>query len=152
MGDIDEWLRVMAGEWGISLDRLKELQSKAHQIETRLNTLYAEKFPKKCNSCDRVYHNREEYLAATAPTGERHVRFEPKVEKVQEFRNCVCGSTLLIMLPERRDMSEFGHERRAIFDQMVVLLKELKDIDTEEAKIIVRKIFRTLADRSSKSG
>jgi hypothetical protein len=150
MGDVDEWLRLMAGEWGISLDRLKELQSKAYQIESRLKTLYAEKFPKKCNTCERVYQTREEYLTATAPTGDRHVRFEPKVEKVQEYRNCICGSTLMIMLPERRDMSAFGHERRAIFDQMVALLKELKDIETEEAKVIVRRIFKTLAEQSGK--
>jgi hypothetical protein len=147
MNEVDEWLAELSREWGVNFDRLHEIQAKAHLIESKLKTLYNEKFPKKCNSCGAVFETRESYLEATKPLSDRNVRFDKFVDKVQEYRNCTCGSTLMIMMPDRRDMTEFGIERRAIFDQLVALIVEMKKMDQEDAKKIVRKIFKTLANK-----
>lgn len=43
---------------------------------------------------------------------------------VSVFRNCTCGSTLMVDFQSRRDNSARGSQRRQLFDRMLVRLRQ----------------------------
>ncbi len=81
-------------------------------------------FPKRCAHCGRVYHDSEEFLAATQPvrpdcSGLKQSRDDDGQMIVDLFRNCVCGSTLLESFRNRRNLSKDGIMHRMLFQEMV---------------------------------
>ena len=117
------------------------------KIGNQLIDLYSQKFPKRCNNCGKTYKTRNEYLKATYPMRDRRgTIFE--VKKVQEYRNCICGSTLLILTDDRRDNSKFGYARRELFDRCLADLKKITEKDEESLKIALREIFRIIIRKS----
>lgn len=118
----------------------------SESIENRLHELYLAKFPKKCNNCSRIYKTRVEYLKATHRLRQGGTMFEEVL--LQECRNCVCGSTLAILTPDRRDDTEFGRVRRALFDECVRKLSEVSKISEEELIGPVRQLFRTVINKA----
>jgi hypothetical protein len=99
------------------LDGLRELSKSA--------------FPRKCTTCGRVYDSFEEFVSET-----RHLKGRSGLLEnigspeegddpiVEIYRNCVCGSTLMEFALNRRDISEHGLRRRAIFNKLLKLLVE----------------------------
>lgn len=84
-------------------------------------------FPKTCLKCSRIYHTFSEFIDGTLPSenGSGFAEYEKNHGKgVGIFRNCACGSTLMILGPNRRDTSETGEKRRQIFG---ALLEKLTD-------------------------
>ena len=71
---------------------------------------------------------------------------------VQEYRNCTCGSTLLLITDDRRDKTEFGEIRRILFDLSVTYIKEFHlkinenstEPTDEEIVEFVRHVFRKI--------
>jgi hypothetical protein len=57
------------------------------------------------------------------------------------FRNCKCGSTILIACRDRRDLSEAGEERRRNFDRVLDCLERM-GIDREQARGELRRFMR----------
>ncbi len=93
-------------------------------IFTGLRQLADSAFPKRCAHCGRVFHNSEEFLAATQPvrsdcSGLKQSRDDDGQMIVDLFRNCVCGSTLLESFRNRRDLSKDGIMHRILFQEMV---------------------------------
>lgn len=129
---------------GKELVNLKEITPYLDNMEEKMAYLYAAKFPKKCNTCDTIYNNREEYIngtnQVTTPTSPGGSVLNN--QGVLEFRNCKCGSTLLILIGNRRDESEFGNQRRAIFKECVDKIVSMGIVDNEKAQNIVRELFR----------
>lgn len=129
---------------GKELVSLKSLTPYLDDMEQKMAVLYANKFPKKCNTCDKIFSNREEYIAGTrkvtTPTSPGGSVLNN--QGVLEFRNCKCGSTLLILLANRRDESEFGIKRREIFAECVEKVVSEGVATRERAHIIVRELFR----------
>jgi len=64
---------------------------------------------------------------------------EPNVIGV--FRNCECGSTMLVVCRDRRDLSEAGEERRRNFDKVLDCL-EAMGLDREQARVELRRFMR----------
>lgn len=129
---------------GKELIGLKEITPYLEDMENKMALLYAKKFPKKCNTCEKIFNNREEYIKGTqkvsTPTSPGGSVLNN--QGVLEFRNCKCGSTLLILLGNRRDESEFGVKRRQIFSECVEKIVSEKIADEERAQVIVRELFR----------
>jgi hypothetical protein len=133
------------GLLGSELDALERIARLTQSIEGKLTALYAHKFPKSCAMCGRVYQTREDFLDQTLTLAGGGTAVH-KVG-VQEYRNCVCGSTLMVWTKERRDNSEFGHARRALFDACLEKLKSLSKEDEAVLRKRLREVFRTVSDR-----
>ncbi|HLE12736.1 MAG TPA: hypothetical protein VI754_15885 [Bacteriovoracaceae bacterium] len=129
---------------------VEQLSQFTESIGNKLIKLYDLKFPKKCNTCGRVYQTRNEYLKATNPIKGRTGTVFAK-NSVQEYRNCICGSTLIVITEERRDTSSFGNARRALFDLCLEKLKSFSKKDESELKNIIRNIFRTVIEQSQQN-
>ncbi len=125
------------------MNALQKLSAFTDSIEKKLEKLYQAKFPKKCNTCGRTYHSRSEYMTETLKLqGKRDTIFDQI--GVQEYRNCVCGSTLIVLTQDRRDTSEFGEARRQLFDICVDKLIEMSGKERPEIVEKVRVAFRAV--------
>lgn len=91
-----------------------------------LKTLSQSVFPKKCNTCGRVYRNEDEFTRLSQPVGSGSGLKESIGDDdrpvIDLFRNCECGSTLMESFSDRRDMSENGRKRREVFSKIQGLL------------------------------
>lgn len=125
--------------------QLQKISSFTENIQAKLDRLYAHKFPKSCSTCGRVYETRQEYLSAT-----RNLKGGGAVVNrlgVQEYRNCECGSTLLVRTNDRRDNSVFGQARRDLFEACLDKLKVLSVEDEATLRERLRQIFNKVAAR-----
>jgi len=159
---IDEYLEDINWEWGegrelneivkqivdadFDVATVIEITRLTEHIGNRLIDMYSKKFPKKCNNCGRIYQTRNDYLKATFPLRGKGTIYEAL--GVQEYRNCVCGSTLLIITDDRRDNTKFGQARRDLFDQCVKKLTEISSRDEKDIRDAVRKVFRLIINKS----
>lgn len=87
-----------------------------------LKALSRSDFPKRCRNCGRVFANEADYFQRTEPIRPEITGLKGAVDNdgplVEVFRNCVCGSTLLVCCASRRDDSEAGHSRRRLFEEL----------------------------------
>lgn len=127
------------------ISELEKITQMLGSVSIKLKKLYKSKFPKKCNTCKRVYESREDYIAATAEIGQAKSLVYDRFG-LQEYRNCVCGSTLMILTDDRRDVSEFGIARRQLFDGCLEKLLALSNKSEEELKEQLRKVFQTIIE------
>ena len=130
---------------------LEQINKFTDSVKQRLNAIYDEKFPKKCNTCGRIYNSREDFLRETQALKKGDVIFDKEAktdQRLQEYRNCICGSTLVIVAGDRRDNTPFGKARRELFDVCVAKLKEVTLEDDAKVRERVRKIFQAFADQS----
>ncbi len=85
-------------------------------------------FPKRCQTCGKEYRNLDEYLketgAATDSSGLMQAIDDDDNPIVGLFRNCICGSTLMITCGNRRDMSEQGQKQRDVFQKLLDLMEQ----------------------------
>lgn len=102
-----------------------------------LQALSDSAFPKKCSNCGRLYQSPMEFLtrsqAIPGKSGLKESLDDDDATIVEVFRNCECGSTLLDFFEDRRDTSEKGNRRRAVFGKMLVLLQD-RGLSVEEAR------------------
>ncbi|MFW7379056.1 MAG: hypothetical protein ACOH5I_09645 [Oligoflexus sp.] len=106
--------------------------------------IYASTFPKKCNNCEKVYMDRQEYLDRTAALNPQHTDSGTIEDqgRIIEYRNCDCGSSLVIVTPCRRDVTPFGMQCREYFDLCVERFMEESQIPPDQAIVLTRVIFR----------
>ncbi|UTW07186.1 hypothetical protein [Pseudomonas benzenivorans] len=103
-----------------------------------LKALCLDDFPKHCRNCGRTFASEDEYFRETRSirpeiTGLKGVDDPDDGPLVEVFRNCVCGSTLLVSCCSRRDDSDAGHRRRELFDKLLNFL-ELQGLPREQAR------------------
>ncbi|MES9862579.1 MAG: hypothetical protein ABW157_15615 [Candidatus Thiodiazotropha sp. LLP2] len=97
-------------------------------------------FPRVCSNCDREYASLEDFIKETQKLRGRSGLIEnigcPEEGDepiVELYRNCICGSTLMEFFSNRRDTSERGQLRRAIFEKTLASIVE-NGISKEEAR------------------
>lgn len=133
---------LLSGE----LDALGKIAALTESVTEKLTALYQAKFPKACSTCGRVYETREDYVAATQSLGKTQVNRMG----VQEYRNCVCGSTLMVWTKERRDNSPFGARRRELFDACLEKLRTVSQDPEDVLRKRLRQLFQEVSDRMTK--
>ena len=103
-----------------------------------LKTLSASSFPKRCATCGKTFGSLEAFIKETESikghTGLKKGQDDEDRDIVQLFRNCTCGSTLMDCFNDRRDISESGLKRRALFAQLLDILKA-KGLDVSVARV-----------------
>ena len=90
-------------------------------------------FPKICNCCKRIYKARHSYLEQTELLSKGSYGNPRKSLYLFEYRNCKCGSTLVIKIKEMRDFSQEGIRKRKWIGDRINDLREM-GIDYPEAK------------------
>lgn len=102
-------------------------------------------FPKQCARCGHTYGRLQSFLDDTVSVSDGAGLAEFSMDKdsniVGVFRNCTCGSTLLVTCLDRRDMTEAGEARRRNFDKVLLYLEQL-GIEREVAREELRKFMR----------
>jgi len=88
------------------------------------NEFWRSEFPKTCPTCGRVYGDFCSFVRETETTRGSSGLVEYQGRENQEtsvgiFRNCPCGSTLMIRGQDRRNTSEAGEKSRQIFGAML---------------------------------
>lgn len=80
-------------------------------------------FPKRCANCGLVYQSLADFVARTeqiaGQSGLKRGYDDDDQPIVHLFRNCACGSTLMDFFGDRRDGSQTGLQRRALFDKLI---------------------------------
>lgn len=93
-----------------------------------LQTLSDSAFPKQCGTCGRVYQSPKDFFRdAQAPSqssGLKESVDDDDASIVELYRNCKCGSTLMDFFMDRRDQSEQGLKRRALFGKLLDSLEK----------------------------
>lgn len=96
------------------------------ELYAGLQSFSSSAFPKRCRSCGREFRTVEEFLAQTDglrnSSGLKEGADERDRPLVELFRNCPCGSTLMEVFGDRRDLSPAGVRRRAQFGRLLQLL------------------------------
>lgn len=133
---------------GLDANVVRELASATTEIDKDLDRLYADKFPKKCNTCGRVYRTRAEYMKMTRELRAAGTFFDEHEREVQEYRDCECGSSLLVLTSNRRDDSPFGRRRRKMFDVWLVRLAQNTGKSSDELAPLLRQVFRAALARA----
>lgn len=108
-----------------------------------LKTLAKTAFPKKCRDCGRIYHNAEALVAEIKLLNiKQKTQTEDGALNVELFRNCPCGSTLLDVFNNRRDISENGINRRNHFDSLLDMVQEQYGVNRDTARDELLKIMQ----------
>jgi hypothetical protein len=88
--------------------------------------LVNETFPKHCACCGRDYMDLKEFLEGTEelPSAVSMIQSLGGADNsvTDILRNCACGTTLMAVFNERRDMSESGANAREKFAQLLTIL------------------------------
>ena len=103
-------------------------------------------FPKRCNSCGRVFNSAEEFAAATQSVQAGRSGLKQSVGDdgqtiVELFRNCPCGSTLMDTFDNRRDATSAGIKRRQRFHEVLQMLRS-RGVDPAQARSELLKLMR----------
>ncbi|AYH42101.1 oxidoreductase [Azoarcus sp. DN11] len=111
-----------------------------------LAEIAADTFPKRCAACGRSYRDVDDYVAQTQRVGSGGSGLRQTVGDdgqviVELFRNCVCGSTLLELFHNRRDVGEAGLRRRARFGELIEMLVA-RGLEREQARTELLKLLR----------
>ena len=92
-----------------------------------LKALSESAFPKKCSNCGRMFETSKQYIKETekvSGSGLKASYDDDDTPILEVYRNCICGSTLMDFFSDRRDLSEKGLKRRAIFQKVLDILAE----------------------------
>jgi hypothetical protein len=112
-------------------------QSNEHAIYEGLLALLQNEFPKTCRKCKRVYPTLESFVdetqVVTSGTGLMGYDTGNPFQQVAMMRNCSCGSTMATFCCDRRDCSEGGLRRRAMFENLLGELRK-RGIDAITAR------------------
>jgi hypothetical protein len=99
-----------------------------HAIYEGLLAMLQNEFPKTCAKCAREYPTLESFVdettAVNSGTGLMGYDMGNQAQQVAMLRNCACGSTMATFCCDRRDCTEGGLRRRAMFDKLLCQLQE----------------------------
>lgn len=111
-----------------------------------LRELAESAFPKRCANCGKVFETAEAFIAQTRPVRADHTGLKPSRDDsgaamLELYRNCPCGSTLMDLFNDRRDLSEKGLRRRRRFAELHAYLLE-RGVPSVTARTELLKMLR----------
>jgi len=133
---------------GIDTGVVEALAGSTTEIDRDLDRLYSGKFPKQCNTCGRVYATHAEYIEMTRTLRSAGTLYDDEEREVQEYRDCACGSSLLVLVGDRRDESPFGQARRRMFDSWLGRLAQRTGRASDDLAPLLRQVFRAALARA----
>lgn len=125
------------------LTELERISQFTESVTKKLSMHYARIFPKKCNTCGTIYASREAFLQATQELRKPSTVFDEA--GLQEYRNCPCGSTLILLSKDRRDNTAYGIARRKLYNECLTKLRKLSTESEETIEGRLRNIFAIIS-------
>ena len=115
------------------------------ELYNGLQTLEELSFPKKCSKCGKVYVSLSELVCQTAKlmrqSGLIVADDEDSKPVVGLYRNCTCGTTLLVLCKNRRDVSPRGLRRRETFGELLKMFNAA-GVEAAAARQEMQKMMR----------
>jgi len=108
-------------------------------LQQGLMMLIGTAFPRRCGNCGRVYKSYDEFISKAKPVVRQNdlkvISNDVGNPAAELNRRCVCGSTMLELVQERRSLTPEGRERRVVFDQLLGTLTQIgwSEIDARAA-------------------
>ncbi len=121
-----------------------QLTEFAEEFGARLEAIYRAAFPKVCGTCGRVFETEDAWEAAAKLSGTSTI-WDSSTNLLHDYRDCNCGSTLLVVLEDRRDETAFGSAKRELFVECVERIVSLSGANRAVTEERVRSIFRETA-------
>ena len=117
-----------------------------------LKALAEAAFPKQCRGCGRTFDTAAQFLVETQALRQGVSGLKQSVDDdastiVEVYRNCTCGSTLMDFFSNRRDASEAGTHRRALFEKVMSHL-ESKGMTRAEGRAYLLRVMQGGAPES----
>ena len=114
-----------------------------------LKALAESAFPKHCTNCGKVFQTADQFIEETKTirqgiTGLKQSIDDDDMTIVEVYRNCSCGSTLMDLFSNRRDISDIGNKRRRLFDKLLPHL-ESKGLSRTESRDYILRVLRGMA-------
>jgi hypothetical protein len=101
-----------------------------------LKSIIATAFPKKCSVCGKTYTDLTQFIAETSSINQNSgliAEYDQNgMPVVYLFRNCSCGSTLMDICEDRRDICN-NAKRRKSFEKLLKILI-IKGVDEDHAR------------------
>ncbi len=103
-------------------------------------------FPKTCSTCGTTYQNSADFLTKTktvygGKSGLKGSLDDNDQPIIELYRNCSCGSTLMNFFSDRRDNSENGNKRRAVFEKLLIQLEQ-KGVTRDKGRLEILKLLK----------
>jgi len=134
-----------AADMGREIEDMSDKDQWPDELYRGLRSFVEGSFPKRCANCGRVYASADDFVTQTQGMGHssglKQSIDDDSRPIVELFRNCLCGSTLLGLFDDRRDMSGVGEERRAWFAGLIDSL-EAAGLDRHTARQELLKLAR----------
>lgn len=115
------------------------------ELYSGLSFIMSASFPKRCANCGSVFETAADFLeqtrAAGGSSGLKESSDEDERPLVEVFRNCMCGSTLMEVCADRRDVSPAGLARREMFGELMKMLVDA-GIEGPVARLELLKVMR----------
>jgi hypothetical protein len=112
------------------------MQHKMEKIVVGLKSVIATAFPKKCSVCGKTYTDLTQFIAETSSINHNSGLIaeydQNSMPVVYLFRNCSCGSTLMDICEDRRDIYN-NAKRREIFGNLLKIII-IKGVDEDHAR------------------
>lgn len=116
-----------------------------HELYQGLRSLAESAFPKRCSSCGRVFGTADQFIRETervrGQSGLKQSLDDEEAVVLELYRNCPCGSTLMDVFGDRRDLSHLGQERRDRFARVLQTVLGL-GMGEVEARVELLKVLR----------
>ena len=111
-----------------------------------LHTRVKSEFPKCCKKCGKTYQSFEQFYYETDEIERGTVNYPTLGAEFYLHRNCKdsCGSTLVVVFNDRRDDSELGNQRRAVFQSCLDILGQKMGMPELDARNV---LFSLLKER-----
>ena len=127
----------------------KESLNELHKL---LESFIDKSFPKKC-ICGKIYANLQQFLSQTKETSATGNLLGPDdyegTTAIELWRNCACGSTIMVVIRNRRDTSKEGVRLRKLFgeflDELMVTGLEHETARQELLKVLCGKSSEILS-------
>jgi hypothetical protein len=124
----------------------KDNAESVEQVYKDLRAIARDSFPKTCPRCGRTFSSAEDFVRQTRSvfnsTGlKQTILDDDNNAAVELFRNCPCGSTLLEVFRDRRDMSPAGCRRRERFGKLLEYLTKQAGVDYQVARTELLKVL-----------
>jgi hypothetical protein len=116
-----------------------------------LKALADSAFPKQCKNCGKMFVTANQFIAETKAirqgmTGLKQGVDDDDVPVVEVYRNCTCGSTLMDFFSDRRNVTEEGKKRRALFNQLMSHLQKKGISYTDGRACLLRLLHGNASD------
>lgn len=102
-------------------------QTVIQELFKGLKALYGDLFPKRCSGCGTLYETVDDFLRQTIaqnmPEGLLASPDLNQIPIVELFRKCSCGTSIMDVIGDRRDLTQAGIRRRQRFGTLLDTLE-----------------------------